>query len=79
MKSTVGNLVELLGDSLNSLVQEFPQVYYNAERIQLDVWQERHGVSGDVRQYFSDGVHPSLLTYQIWARDMAGYIAGQSK
>lgn len=74
LKRTVGNLVELLGDSLAELVAEYPNVYYNAERIQLDVWKERYGVSDDVQAYFSDGVHPSLLTYQIWASDMAKYI-----
>ncbi len=77
MKQTVGNLVELLGDTLARVVAEFPNVYYNSERIQLDVWQERHGVSDDVAAYFSDGVHPSLITYQIWARDMAGFIASE--
>ena len=77
MKQTIGNLVELLGDTLEELVQNYPQVYYNAERIQLAAWEQRHGVSGRVEDYFSDGVHPSLLTYQVWARDMAQFVAVQ--
>ncbi|MEL7427742.1 MAG: SGNH/GDSL hydrolase family protein [Bacteroidota bacterium] len=74
MKQTIGNLVELLGDTLVEVVQAYPQVYYNAERIELRTWEQRHGVSGRVEDYFSDGVHPSLLTYQVWARDMARFI-----
>lgn len=74
MKWTVGNLVEWLGDTLEQVVANYSKVFYNPERIEFTTWQKRHDVSGEVSQFFSDGVHPSELTYQVWAKDMACFV-----
>jgi len=74
IKWTIGNWVELLGQGLAEVCAAFPNVYYNEELITLPVWCKRHHIKGDVSQFFSDGVHPSELTYQVWARDYAAFI-----
>lgn len=74
IKGTVGSLVELLGQELEVVVQEFDAVYYNKEVINLEVWKKRYNISGDVSEFFSDGVHPSELTYQVWGKDFAAYL-----
>lgn len=74
IKKVVGNHVELLGRSLKGTVASFPGVYYNEERITFENWTERLSVSAPFSAYFSDGVHPSGLTYQTWATDMARYV-----
>lgn len=79
IKWTIGNLVEWLGDTLEQVSASYPTVYYNAERIHFSTWQERHGVSGEVSRFFSDGIHPSQLTYQVWAKDMARFITKVEK
>ncbi len=79
MKATLGNLVEILGDELEKLVVDFDGVYYNARRITWEDWNERLGVSGDAQDFFSDGVHPSKMTYQVWARDFAGFLLDQDE
>jgi lysophospholipase L1-like esterase len=30
--------------------------------------------SGDKADFFSDGVHPAPITYQIWAEEVADFI-----
>ena len=49
-------------------------VYYNKEIIALKTWQKRHNLEGNIDVFFSDGVHPSKLTYQTWGKEMAQFI-----
>jgi len=74
IKFVVGNLVEILGKCLNKEVNKYPNVYYNNEVITLKGWQKKFKIEGEVSSFFSDGVHPSKITYQVWAKDMAQFI-----
>jgi lysophospholipase L1-like esterase len=74
IKRVVGSHVELLGRSLDHVTEPMPNVFYYTRVITLEDWRDRLGVSAPPADYFSDGVHPSALTYQVWARDVAGYI-----
>lgn len=74
IKFTVGNLVEILGLELVKLVRKYDFVYYSDEIITLDGWINRYQLKEDKSAFFSDGVHPSKLTYQTWARDVADKI-----
>ena len=71
MKGVIGNLVEILGEELTDLTKHYPKVLYQQERIRLDTWVERFALDEPRTAFFSDGVHPSQLTYQTWAKDMA--------
>jgi lysophospholipase L1-like esterase len=35
------------------------------------------GIKAEKSDFFSDGVHPSLLTYQTWAQDVARKISNE--
>lgn len=74
IKFVIGNLVEILGKALNKSTRNKIGVYYNNEVITLKGWQEKYNISGNVDSFFSDGVHPSLITYKIWGKDMANFI-----
>ncbi|MEQ8702398.1 MAG: SGNH/GDSL hydrolase family protein [Phaeodactylibacter sp.] len=74
MKWVIGNHVELLGRELERIVAPLVNVYYYNRAITLEDWRERLNVSAPPSDFFSDGVHPSKLTYQVWARDFAGFI-----
>jgi lysophospholipase L1-like esterase len=74
IQRVVGNHVELLGQSLERVVQPLPNIFYYDRVITLEDWRHRLGVTAPPSDFFSDGVHPSELTYQVWARDVAGFI-----
>lgn len=71
IKFVIGNLVEVLGSALNIEVQKHEGVFYASEVITLKKWKETYGIEADESTFFSDGVHPSKLTYQTWGKYMA--------
>lgn len=73
IKRTIGRLIKFHGEELAALAQE-PGVHFNNEPITLDGWMKKHSVAGAPADFFSDGVHPSALTYQTWGRDFADYL-----
>ncbi|MEN0046745.1 MAG: SGNH/GDSL hydrolase family protein [Bacteroidota bacterium] len=74
IKFVIGNLVEILGQELTKITKQKHLVHYNAEIITIKSWTKKWKVDGNVNDFFSDGVHPSKLTYQVWAKDMAQFI-----
>jgi lysophospholipase L1-like esterase len=77
IKFVVGNLVELLGEQLQLVVKNNENVYYNSEVITINGWTKRLNISSNTTDFFSDGVHPSEFTYQVWAKEMATFISAQ--
>lgn len=71
IKTIVGNLVELLGKELQNAVRFEKDVLYCDENITLERWISMFTLQNKRGDFFSDGVHPSKLTYQIWAKDVA--------
>jgi lysophospholipase L1-like esterase len=74
IKFVIGNLVEIFGKRLHRRVYKKENVYYNNEIISLNTWKKRFNLEGNINTFFSDGVHPSKLTYQVWGKDMAQFI-----
>lgn len=79
MKYTIGNLVELFGRVLEDVVDKYDKVYYVGEVISIALWTEKFSLNASKSDFFSDGVHPSKLTYQLWAKDMAMRIDSDSE
>ncbi len=77
MKFVLGNLVELLGEKLETVVAKQTNVYYQFQNITLKDWIVRMNINSTEKDFFSDGVHPSKLTYQTWAKDFSGFIVQQ--
>lgn len=74
IKFTIGNLVHILGDEMEKLVQDFEHVYYYALKVTCKDYNERYQLKLAPSDFFCDGVHPSKITYQIWAKDVSSYI-----
>ncbi|WP_299012402.1 SGNH/GDSL hydrolase family protein [uncultured Polaribacter sp.] len=75
IKFVIGNLVEIFGKHLSIIIKNKENVFYNAEVITLKSWSKRHNLAENKNNvYFSDGVHPSKLTYKIWGKEMANFI-----
>jgi len=79
VKFTVGNLVEILGDELKEVVSNHENVFYFGNKITLKGWINKFQLNVKKEDFFSDGVHPSKLTYQTWAMDIANEIFKNEK
>ena len=77
MQWSLGSLVEILGKELGNITAKEDNCWYYGSVISLKDWTERLNVDAQPGDYFSDGVHPSKLTYQTWAKDLANYIQEQ--
>lgn len=74
LQFVLGNLVEILGDTLEEYAATQKNVYYYARRLTAEDWRDRLGVQKTAEELFSDGVHPAKFTYQLWARDTFRYL-----
>jgi lysophospholipase L1-like esterase len=74
IKFVLGNLGEIFGDELEEIVEKRDNVFYYARKIKIKEWNERLNMNGTPKDYFSDGVHPSKLTYQTWGKDLVSYL-----
>lgn len=80
IKFVIGNLVEILGSELKNYLKSKKNIFYYDEVITLKNWSKRNNLSHkNSSLYFSDGVHPSELTYKIWAKEMATFISSKFK
>jgi len=79
IKFTIGNLVEILGAELQKIVNEYQNVFYFGDRITLKRWIDKFQLNAKKEDFFSDGVHPSKLTYQTWAKDIANQVFENKK
>lgn len=80
MKATIGNLVEAFGRELKELTQAYSTVYYYAYIIKLEDW--RHYLddpTSGMEVFYSDGVHPSPLTYHIWGTELMKVVCEEEK
>ncbi|NND34523.1 MAG: SGNH/GDSL hydrolase family protein, partial [Saprospiraceae bacterium] len=74
LRLTIGNLIELLGAELRLIVNDYPHVFYRGHNLTVKEWCDRFGIENNPAIFFSDGVHPTALTYQLWAQDFAQYL-----
>lgn len=74
LKFIVGNLVDILGEELTNVVRDYDNVFHYPKKITMREWVKRLHADASTSDFFCDGVHPSKLTYQLWASDVAEYI-----
>ncbi len=75
MKFTLGNLVTLFGEELEKVIDDHKEVYFHSQCITLEDWINKMDSNAKPSDFFSDGVHPSKLTYQTWAKDISDFIS----
>ena len=71
MKRILGGLSNLLGDALEEYTRRHPGLLFARRSNQF---RDKAAEMG-LEVLFSDGVHPSQLTYEMWAEDTAKYMA----
>ena len=75
LQTFLGGLVDLLGTRLEKEVDKWQGVYFCNDKIVLRDWLEKTPHAKTVDDFFSDGVHPSQMTYQLWAEEIAKFIS----
>lgn len=74
IKFVIGNLVEMHGDFLKKEVSKHENVFFNSEIITLDKWTDRLPRNAQDSDFFSDGVHPAGVTYQVWGEETGRFV-----
>jgi lysophospholipase L1-like esterase len=69
----LGGLVRLHASVIRRLPEEIPDTYFMREAITFQQWAHKVDGHYKIDAFFSDGVHPSALTYQLWGEDIAAY------
>lgn len=72
----LGNLVDLHRKVIADIPQNFSDVFFNDEKISLVEWTQKS--KNTEAAFFSDGVHPSALTYRIWGEETVTFLAKKS-
>ena len=76
IRFVLGNLVRIHGEALEKVAQSVEGVYYDSRKIELKEWLAKLP-DKNKSDFYSDGVHPSQLTFEIWGKEMAELINEQ--
>lgn len=71
IRRVMGGLIGLYCEQLHAAVAQWPGVEFCEERVTFASWIEKYPSELRVEDFFSDGVHPSEITYQSWGDDLA--------
>ena len=69
------NHKNLLAENLSNLISKNKNIYYPPQKIKIEEWMGKLNENQTIFDFFSDGVHPSELTYELWAKDCVQYLA----
>ncbi|MCU0389508.1 MAG: SGNH/GDSL hydrolase family protein [Thermoflexibacter sp.] len=74
----LGHLVRLHGEIIADLPSLFKNVRYANKQIRFNDWLNKiNQNNATVNSFFSDGVHPSALTYTLWGKEIATLVIGK--
>ena len=77
MKWAIGNLVDFFGDVLAQETPKHADVYFQHQIVTLKSWHEQSNSNLSPDAFFSDGVHPSQLNYQLWGKSFGQWVIDQ--
>lgn len=75
MKFVLGNHKDILASHLHQQVIKNENVFFPTEKINVKEWLAKLKEGQTVSEFFSDGVHPSELCYQMWAKECVDFLA----
>lgn len=74
MRFVMANHKNILADHLGEQVLKYQNVFYPTAKINVKEWMKHLKEGENLSTFFSDGIHPSELTYQLWAKDCVDYL-----
>ncbi len=75
LKYFVSKQMLILRNELQELIPAYPQAYYIPHKLTAERLIKKYNIKGkQISDFYSDGVHPSKLTYDMWAREIFEFI-----
>lgn len=72
----LGGLVNLHRQVIIDLPLQFSNTYYMSEKVSWQKWKKHLEDGQTINDFYSDGVHPSAITYKIWGEQIGEWILG---
>ncbi|WP_226064790.1 SGNH/GDSL hydrolase family protein [Kaistella polysaccharea] len=74
MQSVLGNHKDLLAEYLHRQTSKNDNIYFPTNKVDIQKWMKQLKNGQTIEDFFSDGIHPSKLTYRIWARESVQFL-----
>jgi len=75
LKYFVSKQMLILRNELQKVVSKYAYTYYIPHKLTADRLIKKHNLNGkQISDFYSDGVHPSKLTYRLWAQEIFEFI-----
>lgn len=75
MKLVLGNHKDILAYHLHQQVLKNKNAYFPTEKINVKEWLGKLKKGQTALEFFSDGIHPSELCYDWWAKDCVDFLS----
>lgn len=59
---------------MSDVIKDQRNVFFDARLIRLSTWGKRLFLKKKASDFFCDGVHPSEMTYRLWAKETLVFI-----
>jgi lysophospholipase L1-like esterase len=73
------NWVQSLQEQMIEIPISENWVYFNPEIITFSSWKDKLNLDIELEEVFSDGIHPSKISYHLWAEIVAPFIFEKEK
>ena len=75
MQFVLGNHKNILAEYLYKLTSQNQNTYFPTTKVDVQKWVKELNANQTIADFFSDGIHPSELTYKIWAKESVEYLS----
>lgn len=74
LRTVMGRQMRLLTKVLKEVTEGLDHSHFCADPISIATWKIKHDINESASAFFSDGIHPSELTYTVWSEDICDVI-----
>ena len=74
MQFVLGNHKDLLAQYLDSQTSKNKSIYFPTNKVDIQKWLKLLNDHQTIADFFSDGIHPSELTYKMWAQESVQFL-----
>ena len=75
MQFVLGNHKNILAEYLYDLTLKNENTYFPKTKVDVQKWVKELNENQTILDFFSDGIHPSELTYKIWAKESVEFLS----